>query len=314
MVREASGGRSSRRSRALRFRHRLEYLGLKLIFLLVDHLPFALTYRGVPILADLWYRVSLARRRTAVENILRAGVVKDRRAAGRLARRSFCHMLWLALETLSTARFSDESDWHRRIRATISPETLAALERADQGIIMVSGHLGNWEIAVQLLSFYKPVYGITRNMNNPLTDRLIHDRKSRPRFILLPKHDLNTARFFQVLKQGNILAMMIDQYARARGMMVDFFGIPASTHTSHALLHLVTGAPVVVGYCIRTGPMQFELVAETLPPHRPTGDRQADTRAILEALNRKLEDAIRAYPEQYVWVHRRWRHQERLEA
>ena len=210
----------------MRFRHRLEYLGLKLIFLLVDHLPFALTYRGVPILADLWYRVSLARRRTAVENILRAGVVKDRRAAGRLARRSFCHMLWLALETLSTARFSDESDWHRRIRATISPETLAALERADQGIIMVSGHLGNWEIAVQLLSFYKPVYGITRNMNNPLTDRLIHDRKSRPRFILLPKHDLNTARFFQVLKQGNILAMMIDQYARARGMMVDFFGIP----------------------------------------------------------------------------------------
>ena len=90
-------------------------------------------------------------------------------------------------------------------------------------------------------------------------------------------------------------------------MAVDFFGHPAQTHTSAALLHLVAKAPLCFAACWRTGPMSFEL--ETSPPikHERTGKKDNDIRAILEELNHHLEGMIRRHPEQYLWAHRRWR-------
>jgi len=90
-------------------------------------------------------------------------------------------------------------------------------------------------------------------------------------------------------------------------MMVDFFGVPASTHTSPALLHLVTRAPLSFGYCLRTGRMAYKMVALAPIRHEPTGNKEKDVRAVLQTIHRCLEDAIRAHPEQYLWAHRRWR-------
>ena len=114
-------------------------------------------------------------------------------------------------------------------------------------------------------------------------------------------------RFISVLKNGEVLALMIDQYAGQRGMMVEFLGRPASSHTAVALLHLVTRTPLCFGYCVRTGRMSFRLKALRPINHRPTGDKQRDVKAILEKLNRELENAVRQNPEQYLWAHRRWR-------
>ena len=143
-------------------------------------------------------------------------------------------------------------------------------------------------------------------MNNPYTDALMKKRKPRNAFTLTPKHSANMGRLLKTLRSGNILALLTDQHAR-HGMMVDFFGISASTHTSHAMLHLITKTPMCFGYCVKTGPMQFMLKA-SLPITVPrTGKRDEDVRGILEQLSRELETAIRAYPEQYLWAHRRWR-------
>jgi len=293
----------------LRLRHRLEYIGLRIGLGIIDSLPFNVTARIAGGLASLWYRLDGRRRRIALENIERSGVAADAREASRIARRSFRHLLLVVLESLRTGRFFDAANWRERVELDIPEATRALIETADQGIILVSGHLGNWEVAAQLLSYLKPLTGITRAMNNPLVERLFLERKPRNRFTLTPKHDANSGRLFEVLKRGEVLALLVDQHARRRGMMIDFFSRPASTHTSHALLHLVTRAPLVFGYCVRVGPgpMTFKLVAGPPLRHPPTGDREADVRAILEALGRQLEDAIRAYPEQYLWVHRRWR-------
>lgn len=291
----------------MRIRHLLEYAGLRAGVFLVDHLPFAVTRRMAAGLAALWYRVDARRRRIAHENIRRAGIASDPREIGRIARSSFRHLPTLVLESLRCDRLLGASDWRQRVDWEIPESTLRLFEESGSAVILVSGHLGNWEVAAQLVSRMKPVTGITRTMNNPLAERLVLERKARERFTLTPKHDANTGRFFEVLRRGEVLALLVDQHARQRGMRVDFFGRPASTHTSHALLHLVTGVPIVFGYCVRIGPMRFRMVAG--PPIRraPTGDRRADVRAILEAIHRELEDAIRAYPDQYLWVHRRWR-------
>ena len=104
-----------------------------------------------------------------------------------------------------------------------------------------------------------------------------------------------------------MLAILLDQHARKGGVVVDFFGRPASTHRSAAVLHLATGAPLCFGACIRTGPMKFRIRLAALIRHTSTGNHKQDVQSILERLTHELEARIRTDPEQYLWAHRRWR-------
>jgi KDO2-lipid IV(A) lauroyltransferase len=277
---------------------------------LIDGLSLPAAGKVVTRLADLAYFFSFSRRKTAKTNILRSGIVTDHREAAAMARESFRHFALLVLESLKSDRLLNADNWRDMVDIDVHPETLALFEKPGQGVILVSGHLGNWEIAAQLLSHLKPVVGVTRDMNNPYADRLIKQRKPRNRFSLTPKHHADSARFLSVLKEGNILALLIDQHASRKGMLIDFFGIPASTHTSPALLHLVTRTPICFGYCIRTGPMSYRLKASAPIVHESTGRREDDVKSILKELTGRLEQAIRENPLQYLWAHRRWRKQQ----
>jgi Kdo2-lipid IVA lauroyltransferase/acyltransferase len=290
-----------------KLRHFLEYIGLRFALFLLNRLSLDTAESLAVRVADLWFKLGRRHRRNAESNILRSGIAKDQGAATAIARESFRHFAVLVVESLKSDQFFDQTNWRERVQVEISPVTMALLEKPEQGVILVSGHLGNWEIAAQLLSYIKPVVGITRDMNNPYTDNLMKQRKPRNRFRLTPKHDARIDRFLSVLKNGEMLALMIDQYASTRGMMIDFFGTPASTHTSPALLHLVTGAPLCFGYCLRTGPMSYKLVAKDPICFKPTGNKENDIRAILDRITRELETAIRQAPGQYLWAHRRWR-------
>lgn len=238
---------------------------------------------------------------------MRAGLADDEAAASPIARGSFRHFALVAMESLKSSIVLQADQPSRYVTFQIHPDVRKVLEDPDQGLLMASGHIGNWEIAAQLLSDFKPVVGITRMMNNPYVERLIQKRKPRKRFRLTPKRADDSGRFLSVLNNGEVLALLIDQYAGDRGAMIDFFGHPASTHTSAALLHLVTGVPLCFCSCRRTGLMTFELTTSELIRYARTGDKQRDVRAILELLNRRLEAAIRRAPDQYVWGHRRWR-------
>ena len=259
-------------------------------------------------LAGVWWRLDARRRRIAAENIRLAGISDDSREIARISLASAQHMASVVMESLNSAQLLDDTATRDdRFTVRIHPEIEAALQDPETGVIMASGHFGNWEIAAQLLSRYKPVHGITRPMNNPLVEKLIQQRKPRYDFHLVAKYSADARRFLQILAEGHVLALLTDQHAHTGGMLVDFFGRPAHTHTSAALLHLVGKAPLCFAACRRTGAMSFEL--ETSPPihHERTGDKQTDIRAILEQLNGHLEAVIRRDPEQYLWAHRRWR-------
>lgn len=291
----------------MRVRHIAEYIGLRAALAAVDHLPLRSVRAAARGAADAWYALDGPRRRTAIANLLRSGVAPGAPEAARIARASFRHFGLLAVESLAASKVIAPDTWRDFVELQVPERTMKLLTTEGQGIILASGHLGNWEVAAQIVSYLKPVVGITRPMNNPYTDALIRRRKERDRFRLTPKHDADALRFLSVLKQGKALALLIDQHASARGMMIPFFGTPAATYTSPALLHLVTRVPLCFGYCLCTGPLAYRFVASEPIMHQPSGDRQADVRAILESLTRELETAIRAAPEQYLWAHRRWR-------
>lgn len=288
-------------------RHYIEYLAARFGLFLLDNMSAERAAGLARLLADVWFFLNGARRSTAIANIRRAGIAQDEAACRRIARESFRHFGVLIVESLMSDKSFREDNWKQLVELEIAPEALDVLNNPGKGMILASGHFGNWEIAAQLLSFMKPVVGITRDMNNPYTDRLMKERKPRNRFRLTPKHDAETGRFLSILKNGEILALLIDQHARDHGMMIEFFGIPASTHTSPALLHLVTKTPLCFGYCLRTGPMKYRMVLD--PPLRftRTGNRENDVKAIMQSLTASLESVIRQHPEQYLWAHRRWR-------
>ncbi|MBN1672921.1 MAG: lysophospholipid acyltransferase family protein [Kiritimatiellae bacterium] len=296
-----------------RARHLTEYVFARALLGLIDTLPFGVAAGLARGAADVWYVCDVRRRRIALSNIRAAGMAAGAHDARAVARASFRHFGMLMVETLKSAQGAGRTGGEIPIEWRIPPEVAALLDDPTAGIILASGHIGNWELAARVLSGRKPVLGVTRRMNNPYVERLVQRRKPAGRFHLTPKHDGDVGRFVGALKRGEILALMIDQHAQDRGMLIDFLGRPASTHTAIALLHLVTGAPLCFGYCLRTGPMRFAFHAVGPIRQARTGDKQRDVRAILERLTAELEKAIQAEPGQYLWAHRRWRTGERAD-
>lgn len=290
-----------------RLQHLLEYALVRALLLLVDLLPLGaciwLANRG----GELFWLLGRGRRRIAIDNILQAGIEREPRAAARLSRTVFRQFARVLVTSLKSDGWFRRHRWQDCIEWQLPDAVAALLDDPQQGLILACGHLGSWEVGAQLLSHRKPVLGITRRMNNPYVDRLMVARKPRHRFELTPKRDANLGRLVSALRQGKVLAIMIDQNAKERGMLVDFFGRPASSHTAIALLHLITKVPICFGYCTEVAPMRFRFVATGPFRLPPTGDKQRDVRAILEHLNRELEAAVRAHPDEYLWGHRRWR-------
>jgi Kdo2-lipid IVA lauroyltransferase/acyltransferase len=263
--------------------------------------------RLATVLGDIWFSAASRRRGIACDNVKRSGIATDEMEVRRIAKHSFRHFACIVLDSMRSDHCLTPETWRDHVDLDVPPETMALIEKPGQGLILVSGHLGNWETAAEVVSYIKPIVGMARKMNNPYTDALIRKRKNSDAFTLTPKHSEDMGRLLKTLKAGNVLALLTDQHAKGRGMMVDFFGIPAATHTSHALLHLITKVPICFGYCVKTGPTQFKFKASAPISTARTGKRESDVRAILEQINGELETAIRAYPEQYLWAHRRWR-------
>ena len=288
-------------------RHFIEYCLARILLLLVDTLPFGISCLVARGAGSLWWVFDHRRRKVASDNIVRSGIETDPKRALSMARGATRHMALVIVESLRSHQFLTGESFRDHVELKIKPDVLAALENPDQGLIMASGHFGNWEIAAHFLSRYKPVVGITRQMNNPLMEKLVQSRKSSHRFRPIPKRDSNSARFLEVLENKEILALLFDQHAATHNMMIDFFGHPAATFKTVAMLHLVTRAPLCFGACRRLGPQKFEISTSHLIQCPPSGNKNEDIRSILIQLTRYLEEAIRQAPDQYIWGHRRWR-------
>lgn len=286
-------------------RYLAEYAGLKSIIYLFENIPISVAERIATKLADISFRLAASRRKTAIENITRAGIATSE--ASKIARASFRHFPVMIIESLRAGKIITPDNWRDYVETDISPETMALLEDPNQPLLMGTGHLGNWETCGQVLSYIKPVVTIVRKMNNPYTNKLLDRRQTGDRLTALTKNDTGSTHFLSALRSGKALALLIDQHAKDKGMMIDFFGIPASTHTSLARLHLLTQVPITFFYFVRIGPMSYKFCVVDPLIYKKTGKKQNDIKAILEWINTELEKAIRKYPEQYLWGHRRWK-------
>ena len=121
-------------------------------------------------------------------------------------------------------------------------------------------------------------------------------------------HPAAARRLLRALtREKSHVALLVDQHTRKEGIWVPFFGRPASTTPAPAVLALATGAPILSGYCRRLpGTYQFEMVIDEPIIARSTGDKKADVERITTDINERFETYIRRFPDQWVWLHRRW--------
>lgn len=289
-------------------RYLLEYAGARSALALADALPISLQLALARGLGSVVYAFLARRRDIAVDNLLKAGITEDPSEARRIARGSFKHFSQLMVETLRFIKVARPETWESFFDLQIPPAARALMYAPEEGLLFAGAHLGNWEISGQALSFIKPMVAIARPMNNPYIEEIMQRRRYGMNVEIVPRHQPGMSRLMlRTMREGKALGIMYDQHARTHGVKVDFFGRPASTHTTPALLHLATKRPMLLGCALRTGPMQFRVLVTDPIIHPRSADREADLRAILTQLNQHLEAWIRAYPEQYLWAHRRWR-------
>src|ERR1022692_3972569 len=176
-------------------------------------------------------------------------------------------------------------------------------QRAGRGVLVATAHLGNWELSAFAHALMTaPMNVVVRPLDNPLIDALVERRRALTGNRPIGKKDFARA-ILKALAANQAVGILIDQNASLdTGVFVDFFGVPASAGTGFAKFARHSGAAVIPGFAL-WNELEQRYVLRFYPPLEMTGDAVRDT----QTLQSKLEEVIREYPDQWLWIHRRWK-------
>jgi len=273
-------------------------------------IPVPHLYAAAGWLGDMIFRFDRKHRRRAVEHVRRSFPDWSERDVLAVARRSLRHMAWLGLEMMLTTRKITPTTWRRHIRfAPNMEQALRLLLDSPRGLILLTGHYGNWEIVgYTLATLGFPTVAVARRLNNPYMNEHILGIRERTGMTIVDKSGA-TAAVQDVLNRNGVVGFIADQDAGRKGAFVDFFGRKASTFKIIALMAMEYNVPIVVGYGRRLGPpFMFELGAERIIHPSEWANRDDPVLWITQEYTTALERVIRHEPDQYLWAHRRWKH------
>jgi KDO2-lipid IV(A) lauroyltransferase len=231
----------------------------------------------------------------------------------------FQHFIRAAIELVLVSRKLTLNTWRRHVVLPNGEKILSPL-LGDRAAFIVTGHLGNWELAgISLGLFGYHTHAIARVQDNPHLERLVRRfRQSAGQGIIAKNGEFE--QLAAVLKSGGKVAVLADQDAGPRGVFVEFFGRQASTHKAIALLAMQHDALLVVTGVARVRradrhhapglePMFYAVTCEdVIDPRDYAGkSRLAAVREMTQRYTTALEKLIRRHPEQYFWLHRRWK-------
>ncbi|MFN2500689.1 MAG: lysophospholipid acyltransferase family protein [Pyrinomonadaceae bacterium] len=191
----------------------------------------------------------------------------------------------------------------------VSQELYKRNRETGRGVLITTGHLGNWELLVLgFAALYEPISYLARPLDNRMIDEMLNDLRTR--FGNNPINKTNSAnRAVKILREGGILGILSDVNAHPReGVFVPFFGIPACTSTGPALLAIRSNALIFPAFCLwdnRRGRYKF-VHGSVLEPVR-TGDLKRDILETTALYTTEIEKIITQYPDQWMWIHKRWK-------
>ena len=290
------------------FAHRAEYAAIRGAVAAMERLSFRRAGAIGERIGRFGYR-PLGIRRAVVERQL-AAAFPDLGSAEieRIARAAYANLGRTSVETAILPSYSSRQiiELFEEVNGW---DIIEDLMSRGMGLIVVTGHLGNWELGgAYVAARGLPIDAVARHMANPLFDRYL--TATRQRIGMSVVHDEEAVRRVpRSLRAGRIVAFLVDQGAVGlASTWVPFFGRYAKTPRGPAVFALRLGAPMVFGAVVRLPRGRFQLNFEHIETHG-TGDREADVDRIVADYTATLERWVRRAPEQYFWHHRRWKHQ-----
>lgn len=284
----------------------LEYAAARTLLTGLGLMPRAAAVAAGIAMARGFYRFSSRLRRTGERNLELAFPELGERERRRILRGAFQNLGRLLGEFSQLNRTTPER--LRRFIICEGLENLEAARRRGRGVILFTGHLGAWELSsFALAAFGYPMSFLVRRIDNPKVEALAE--RTRTRFGNRSIDKRAAARpMLRILREGGTLGLLVDLNTLPHeGLFVDFFGIPASTTASLATLALRTGAavlPVFVPW--HEEQKRFVLRIDTPLEIESTGDMERDVLELTSQFTSVIEKYVRRFPEQWLWIHKRW--------
>lgn len=296
------------------WRHRLEYAAFRCVTGAFGAAPEVVADRGGAGLGWLAARVGKPRWGVVGEQLEQAFPEADDRQRRDVGRRCYAHLGAEVVAMLRLARL-DSRKVVKRTRM-IGREILEEAAQTGRGILLVTAHFGNWELAgASITARGFPLDVVAARQRNLLFDRRINLSREKLGMRVIPRGEARRG-VLESLRAGRFVGILGDQDARRAGVFVDFFGRPAATARGPALLALRAGVPLATTFCIRLPGRRpryevrikrLSLPASGGGPASASGNLAARVTALTQAHTARLEALVRRHPEQYFWLHRRWK-------
>src|SRR5271155_1425155 len=288
-------------------RQRLEYALAWVIIKFMGALPRPLARAAGIALGWIVYALPLRLRRVGMHNLALAFPDKGHHQRAKILRGVFTSFGRQAAEVCLFPEYTREN-----VSKVVVYDGFENFERAydrGKGVLFLTGHLGAWELSAFAHSLNgHPLSIVMRSLDNPYIDRLIQGYRTMHGNRTVDKDDF-VRGLLAAMRAGETVGILMDtNMTPPQGVFVDFFGIPACTASGLARIALRTDAAVVPGFTVWDSKLQkyilrFDPAVELIR----TNDNEADIVANTAKFTKVIEDFIRRYPDQWLWVHRRWK-------
>ena len=296
-------GKNKFSKESFKFRHRLEYLIFKSLKRWGETASEKSLERGALLLYALLFYLLRLCRKIVTTNLEFAFPNLTSMEREKIARENY---RWFARFCIDVLHMDT---WKGRTSEIIECKNTEILDQAlseKKGVLLISGHFGNWEMISPALAEkgYKIVMYVGKQ-TNPLTNQLQNSSRANFGVETIEKGKKATLQMGRALADNKIIAMLVDQNDNKTDLFVNFFGKLASSSKGTAAFHVLRRSPVVLVTCPYIG-NRLEINFQHIP-FILTGNQEKDTQEITQKITSALETVIRQHPEQYFWMHRRWR-------
>lgn len=300
--------RKAKKRKKSRLQQWLEYAGVWLTIFFVRLVPIRASMAVCRFVGDVFFLLARSRKATAIENLQMAyGSEKSPAEIREIARRSIHSFFMTCFEMMwVTGQRAGEKPAIRMDEFELGRQRIREIYDKAGGIIFVTPHLGNWEIFLHLARLAEiPLTIVARPMDNPLLERLVLRGRSATGQRIVHKKKAMFA-MEDALRQGTCVGILADQ--SSRGIAANFFGRPAFTTVIPAMLAYKYNRPIVVIACVRMNEalLYRGMMSDPLWPDL-TQDEGTELQRLTEAMSNWMETFIRAQPDQWLWMHNRWK-------
>ena len=286
----------------------LVYLIVRVFICAAQSISLDVSQRFAETLSVLFCDILRVRGKLVDTNLSHAFPELSKKKRKEIARQMWTHLFLMVAEVAHGPRQMHGLNWWRNVRIENGSKMFAALQ-ADRPMILITAHFGNFEMGGYILGLLGyPTFSVARKLDNPYLNDFISSFRGQTGQYIIDKNE-GYEDILTVLGQNGVMAFFADQSAGKKGAWINFFNRPASAYKAMALLSMQYDAPIFICFATRTDdrPMHFTMrMVDSLDPRELPPD-VSTVQQITQWHASRLEEQIRLAPNQYWWLHNRWK-------